>query len=470
MEAARTVGRELPWEGRCTRELLHLSWPIALSMLSYSFMTLVDTLLVGRLGAGALAGVGLAGTLSFAILCFSIGLLRGVKTLISQAIGAGQRSEITAYLGAGLLLSLGMGVLTIGVSQGVALLLPRLCATAEAGEAGRVYLQIRAFGGPIALCYAALREVRYGQSDARSPMVATIIANVINVALAVLFVFVLRWGVAGAAWAALIAQHVEAGLLFFVQLREDSSVHRVRMEHVRALLHIGLPTGLQFVLEVGSFALLAVLISRLSAVEMAAHQIALQVIHFSFLPAFAVAEGVNVLTGQAVGADRDELLLKVARRGLLLASIYTGLCTLLLAVGARLLAEGFTADLAVVAVATRLLQVAAVFQVGDGANMIARAALRGAGDARYAAVVGVLTAWVATPPLTWLLGYRMGMGALGGWLGLCAEIIVGAGLVWHRLLRGGWATAAAAARADLRKAAEGREHGEGGGAVLPAGG
>jgi MATE family multidrug resistance protein len=87
-----------------------------------------------------------------------------------------------------------------------------------------------------------------------------------------------------------------------------------------------------------------------------------------------------------------------------------------------------------------------VFQAFDGANIVARSILRGVGDVRFAAVIGVVTAWVLTPPLTWALGFRLGMGAFGGWLGLCAETIVGAFVLWHRLRAGHWRELAAATR------------------------
>src|SRR5438874_6563594 len=89
--------RRLPWEDNLIAELLRLAWPIAVSTLSYSIMTLVDTLLVGHLGPAPLAGVGLGGTAAFALLCFSFGLLRGGKTLVSQAVGAGHAHLVDAY-------------------------------------------------------------------------------------------------------------------------------------------------------------------------------------------------------------------------------------------------------------------------------------------------------------------------------------------------------------------------------------
>jgi MATE family multidrug resistance protein len=223
-----------------------------------------------------------------------------------------------------------------------------------------------------------------------------------------------------------------------------------RRRHLASLWRVGLPTGLQFMLEVGSFVLLAVMISAMSEVEMASHQIALHVIHVSFLPAFAVAEAASVLTGQAVGADRDDLVLPVARLSMVVTALYTGACTVLLAVGAPWIAARFTPDLDVRLAATQLLYVAAVFQIADAANIVARGALRGTGDVRVPAVIGILTAWVATPPLTWLLGYRAGLGALGGWMGLCLEIFAAASLLWWRLRWGMWRTAAERSRAELK--------------------
>jgi MATE family multidrug resistance protein len=445
-------GSSLSWEQRPIRELVRLSWPITLSTLSYSLMTLVDTLLVGGLGAAQLAGVGLGGTAAFALLCFSFGLLRGVKTLVAQAVGAGKREEIARYLGAALIAAGAISVLTVALGQIVAELLTWISATSEAGTAARTYLRIRILGAPFALGYVALREVRYAQGDAQTPMKATMLANGVNIALAYLMIFHWGWGVAGAAWSTVIAHVIEVGVLALAQRAHGWDLRGTGRRHLRELWHVGWPTGVQFTLEIGAFSILAALIAALSEVQMAAHQIALQVIHFSFLPAFAVAEAASVLGGQAVGADRDDLVLRVARIALWLTGIYTGLWTLLLAFGSPLIVAGFRPDAELAAAAVKLLHVAAVFQIFDGANVVARAVLRGAGDVRFAAWVGVLSSWIFTPPLTWLLGYRLGLGALGGWLGLLAEIIAGAVVLWWRLERRTWVRSARDSRARLAAA------------------
>ncbi len=441
------VGRDevARWAAEPGRELVRLAAPIAISMVSYSLMTLVDTLLVGGLGKAALAGVGLGGTAVFVLLCFSLGLLRGVKTLVSQSIGAGAKGHV-AYVGAGLLAAFALGVLTLLLGQLVALLLPHVAATVASGEHAARYLGLRILGAPLVLVAVALREGRWALGDGRSPMTSAVSANLANIALAWLFIGPLGLGVEGAALATVVAHALEAGILLAAQRRDGYGLAEARGSHLRALFSVGVPTGLQFVLEVGSFAMLAGMLAALAEVEMAAHQVALQVIHFSFLPALAVGEAASVLAGQAVGAGREELVRGVARRALFAAGLYTAVCGVVFATLGAAIAESFSEDGELVAVATRLLLVAAVFQLFDAANVVARCVLRGTGDVRWPAVIGIATAWLCTPPMTWLLGYRLGLGAVGGWIGICAEICIGAVLLWWRLERNGWREAAARTR------------------------
>jgi MATE family multidrug resistance protein len=443
---------QLQWLESPMTELRRLSWPIAVSMLSYSAMTLVDTIFVGRLGPAALAGVGMGGVVSFALVVFSIGLLRGVKVLVSQAVGSGRPERSGDFLAAGLIAAIGLGSLTVLVGELVALVLPSLAASAEVGENAATFLSIRILGSPVLLCFVAMRETVYGQGQARAPMVASIAANLSNIALAWLFIFPLDLGVAGVAWATAIAHLIEAAtLLVLLGGRAMLPPLRRGLPHLQALWRMGLPNALQFLIEVGSFTLLTLLIAAMSEADMAAHQIALQAIHFSFLPALAVGEAGSVMAGQAVGANRDELVLGVARLSMLLAGVYTAVCTAVLALGAPWIARLFTEDTTVLATVIPLLYVAAAFQVADAANVVARGVLRGTGDVRYPAVVGIVAAWSLTPPLCWILGGQLGLGAFGGWLGLSAEILATAAIFWWRLVRGGWRGSAARSRADLAR-------------------
>jgi MATE family multidrug resistance protein len=444
----------LSWSGRPFRALLELAWPIAISSLSFSVMTVVDTLLVGRLGTSELAGVGLAGITVFVLLCFSFGLLQGAKTLAAQAIGAGQRDALLSYVGAAVFAALVLGAATTGLGEAVAGGVARLAASDSAGRAATTYVRIRALAAPVVLVQVALREIRQAQGDARSPMIATVAANVVNIALAMLFIFGLGWGVAGAASAAVVAHGVEAGILVVVQLASGGfGFRRVARTHFADLARVGVPTGLQFMLEVGSFATLTLAISGFSEVDMASHQVALQIAHFSFMPCIAIGEAAAVLSGQAVGADRDDLVRPMAKRAASVAVGYASFCSIGMLTAGRAIAGEFTADPAVLLLASRLLAVAAFFGVFDGVNIVARCVLRGTGDVRFAAVVGVGVAWVSTPTLAWGLGRGLRLGALGGWIGILIDIVVSAIILAVRVERLGWVAAARASRARLASGA-----------------
>jgi multidrug resistance protein, MATE family len=443
----------LSWAERPGRELLRLAWPITVSMLSYATMTLTSTAFVAHLGADELAGVGLAGVVGFALICFGFGLLRGAKTLISQAIGADRRERIPELLGATLGLGLGFGVLAIVLGHLAAPWMTRLSASPRAGGFAAQYLVLRSLGGPLVLLYAGLREARYGQGDSRAPMRASLAGNAVNLGLDALLILVLGWGVQGAAIAAMCGNATELALLAW-PMWGDLRALRWRRAVVREVWAQGMPNGLQFIMEVGAFLILTVMIARMSAIDGAAHQLVLQLVNVSFLPAHALAEAAAVLVGQAVGANRDALVPRVARRTLALGASYASLVLIGYAVLGGTIAQAMASgDAALAARATMLVHVSLAFLVADAANVIARGVLRGASDVRYAAIVGILTSWLTTPPLTWLLGGVLGLGAVGGWIGVAVEIVIGAGLFWWRIVRGGWRPAAAAARRAMAGAA-----------------
>jgi len=441
------------WAQRPGRELLRLAWPITVAMLSYSTMTLTSTAFVARVGADELAGVGLGGIVGFATVCFGIGLLRGAKTLVAQAIGADRRDRIPELVGAAVALALLLGALALVAGVLIAPAIAALSASPRAGHFAGQYLALRSLGAPVVLAYAALREASYGQGDSRTPMRASLVGNAVNLMLDLVLIVGLGLGVRGAAVAAMCGNLTELAVLAWPMWRSLRSL-RWRRAAIRDVWAQGVPNGLQFVMEVGSFLILTVMVARMSAIDGAAHQMVLQLVNVSFLPAHALSEAAAVLVGQAVGANQDALVPRVARRTLLLGASYAGCCVACFALLGPLVTGALAAgDPALAARAGMLLHVSLGFLVADAANVIARGVLRGASDVRYAAIVGIATSWFTTPPLTWLLGVCLGLGAVGGWIGLAVEIIVGAGLFWLRVLRGGWQPAAAAARRAMAGAA-----------------
>ena len=380
-------------------------------------------------------------------MCFGIGLLRGAKTLVSQAVGAGGRDRIPELLGAaiGLALVLGAGALVAG--QLVAPLLQRLTASPRSGVFAAQYLAIRSLGAPLVLLYAALREASYGVGETKAPMRASLAGNAVNIALDATLILGLGWGVRGAAIATVCGNVTELATLAWPMRRQLAALTLRSRSALRDVWNQGVPNGLQFIMEVGAFLILTLLVARMSAIDAAAHQMVLHLVNVSFLPAHALAEAVAVLVGQAVGAGKDALVPRVAGRALAIGAGYATTCCAMFAMFGGQIAYAFASgDAALGARATTLVHISLAFLVADAANVIARGVLRGASDVRYAAVVGIVTSWLTTPPLAWLLGVSYGLGVVGGWIGLTIEIVVGAGLFWLRVWRGGWRPAASAAR------------------------
>jgi MATE family multidrug resistance protein len=426
--------------------LLRLAWPITVSMVSFSAMTLASTAFVAQVGADELAGVGLAGVVGFALVCFGIGLLRGAKTLVSQAVGANRLDRIPELVGAAVGIALALGVAATIAGHLIAPLLAHLSASPRAGHFAAQYLGIRSLGAPLVLVYAALRESRYGVGDTRAPMRASLAGNAVNIVLDIVLILGLDWGVRGAAYATIAGNATELAMLAWPMRAQLRKLAWSRTA-VRDVWAQGVPNGLQFIMEVGSFLILTVLVARMSAIDAAAHQMVLHLVNVSFLPAHALAEAAAVLVGQAVGAGKDMLVPRVARRALAIGAGYSTTVLVGYAILGSTIATAMSAgDHALADRATLLVYVGLAFLVADAANVIARGVLRGASDVRYAAVVGIATSWLTTPPLTWLLGMHLGLGVVGGWIGLAVEIVAGASLFWLRVLRGGWRPAAAAAR------------------------
>ncbi len=429
---------QLEWTQAPLPALLGLAWPIVLSMLSVSVMTLVDTFFVSQLGTWALAGVGLGGIVSFSVVCFPLGSLSAVKILASQSVGAGRLDNVQKYLGAGLVLAAIMTAAAFAAAMSVSLVIHEAAASLETAKAARTYIQIGAFGILPILTRVAIEQTRLAVGDTRSPMYVALFSNACNVGFNYWFIIVLEMGVAGAAYGTLVATLIGCVAMVGVQARHGFHIAGTRRHHLGSIWRLGLPTGLQMLLEMGAFTMMVVMLTNLSDLDGAANQIAIQIIHFGFLPCVAVAEAASIMVGQAVGAGRRELVHVVARGALVPILAFSVLMAIGFVLGGRWVAAQFTVDPELVALTRRLLYVAAAFQLADGVGILSRAVLRGTGDVRFCATIGVLISWGMTPPLTWLFGYRLGLGALGGWIGLFLEILLGAAVFWWRLRSNRW--------------------------------
>ncbi len=429
------------------RELAQLAWPIATAMLGETAIGLVDTKLVGGLGAGALGGVGLATTTMFLSYAFVFGLMRGVKVRVAHAVGEGRAADGFVYARAGLVMGGVIGVVVLALCRDVSPLLRAIGADAAIIPYARDFLAAVTLGAPATLALAALIQHRQAIGDSRTPMVVGITGNVFNALFAWAFIYghfgLPALGVRGGGYATAITECLElAAMLVLLRRSEraaknDSAPLPMRRA-VTEVLDLGFPLGAQFVAEMLAFATFTAVLSGIGGEEIAAHQIALSVIRVSFLPGIAVAEATSVTVGRALGAKDLGAADRATRSGLELGVGFMAICGAVFAIAGGMIAAFFSSDPVVWAITRRLLFVAAIFQVLDAVNIVLRGALRGAKDVRVVALLGIGIIWTCVPTAAYLLGKHAGLGALGGWIGFIAETTLGAAIFWHRWKHGSW--------------------------------
>jgi MATE family multidrug resistance protein len=203
------------------------------------------------------------------------------------------------------------------------------------------------------------------------------------------------------------------------------------------MLGLGVPIGVQYLLEYGAFAAAALLMGVLGTTQMAAHQIAINLASFTFMVPLGVSTATAVMVGQAIGAGDETRARRAAIAGIIIGTAFMCASALVFRLFPGALARAYTADVEVVALAATLIPIAGVFQVFDGIQAVAAGVLRGIGDTHAPAVINVVGFWLIGLPVSWALAFRLGGGAVGLWwgivVGLAAVALILLGRVRVRL-------------------------------------
>ena len=431
------------------RALAALAGPIIISQLGQVGMSTADTMMVGRLGATPLAAAALGSAIHFFGVLVCTGILLGMAPLVSQAFGAGDRQRCREVLVQGLWLALLLSLpLMLGSLFGEPI--TRLLGQdADIAKLTGDYLFTLTFGIPPLLIFVAFRQFLEGMGYVRPPMVITFLGLATNV----IGNFVLIYGVegvippmglVGAGWATTITRWAMlfATLLyihFHPELRPFDHVHLAPDRRaLRTMFGIGAPAGIHFGLEVGLFSFAAVVMGWLGAVELASHQVTINIASTTFMVALGVSFAGSIRVGQHIGARRPVHMRLAARATYFLAAGFMGMCALLFLLMPRALIGLYTNDPAIIALGAKLLLVAAAFQLFDGAQVAGTSVLRGAADTRIPMVLAAVGYWVVGMPVGIALAFAADLGAVGIWIGLSAGLAMVALLLLARVRNRLW--------------------------------
>jgi MATE family, multidrug efflux pump len=406
------------------REIARLALPAFAALISEPLFLLADAAIVGHLGTAQLAALGIAGTILQTALGLFIFLAYGTTSTVARSLGAGdRRAALTAGVD-GMWLALLLGVLVGAVTVATAPLLTAAFHPApEVQLYALTYLRIAACGIPALLLMYAATGVLRGLQDTRTPLVIAVTGNVANVALNVLFVYGLGWGIAGSALGTLLAQSVAGGVLTVVvalAARRHAAPLVPQRSGVRAAWRVGVPLIVRTLTLRAALLLTTYVAAGISTAAVAAHQVAFTVWTFLAFALDAIAIAGQAITGRLLGAH-DAAGTRAATHRMLRWGVLVGFALgLLLAAARPFLAPLFTPDLQVQQLLSAVLLVAAVQQPVAGVVFVLDGVLIGAGDGRYLAAAGVVNLVVFAPlalAVTWLGGGLLALWwAFGGFM------------------------------------------------------
>ncbi len=428
------------------RALWQLAAPLALIQAGNQLMGVVDTALLGRVGAVPLGAVGLGNALFFAVAIVGMGIMMGLDPMISQAMGAGDERRARHLLWQSGWLAGALAAALLFLLVPLALLLERFGITPEVAPITRAYLLIRAASLLPLLLFVGLRGYLQGAGRTRPLLAAVAAANLLNFALSWLLVFgaeglpdalaalpLLRavppMGAAGAAIATCAAT-LAMVLTPLAMLRASREGALERGEHLRApsraelgqALRIGLPIGLQMGAEVGLFSLVALCAGQLGEEALAAHQLAITLAGFSFAISVGIGAAGSVRVGRAIGAREPRTARWAGLVALSSGALFMAFAALLLLSMPGLLARALTDQPRIVSAALPLIAIAALFQLSDGVQAVGAGILRGAGDTRASFLINLAGHYLLGLPVALVLCFGMELGVRGLWWGLCAGL------------------------------------------------
>jgi MATE family, multidrug efflux pump len=415
-----------------------LALPLIVAEVGWMSMGIVDTIMVGRLpnSAVAIGATGLGQSLYHSVAIFGGGLLLGMDTFVAQAYGREDLDDARHSLVNGLFLAFALTpVLMLVVSLWPALM-QRFGISVELVGPMRPFLLALNWGTLPLLAYFALRRYLQAVNVANPIMFALISANIVNAigdwALIYGHLGFRAMGITGSGWSTCVARIYMAFVLVVTLLWVESkrslpnwmSAIRIDARRISALLKLGAPAATQILCEIGAFSGATALVARLGPVPLSGHEIALNCAALTFMVPLGISSAAAVRVGQQLGRSDPKGARRAGWSAIVLGAAFMTCAGLVFVSIPTLIARLFTPDPTVIRVGARLLLVAAAFQLFDGVQTVATGALRGAGDTKTPMLANFVAYWLIGLPVGYLLCFRLGWGALGIWIGLCAGLMM----------------------------------------------
>ncbi len=437
-------------EQTLTREALSIGYPIVVGMLSTTMMNIVDIAMVGRLGAAAIAAVGLGGIFFFTVSSFFSSLNVGVQTVAARRFGEEKLGETGSVLWNALFIAIiaGFPVTLLGISLGTDFI-ELLNNDPQVVMFAQGYIWYRFLGIGFVILSMAFHGFFNGIARTKVHLQVTVTANILNVILNYGLIFghlgLPEMGVRGAGLASSIGMLYSVIMYIIYGLRPSIrkpfdflKPARIRSETLRKIIKLSFPVALQNAIVHSGFTVFFVIVGKISTVALAASEILFDILSFSFMPGFGFGMAAGTMVGKYLGALKPDHAEQSGWIGLQLSVIFMGSMGIIFLLLPRLILHIFTTDVDVIREGVLALRILGTIQFIDACGLSLSGALRGAGDTTFVSITEILINLALFLPLVYFLAIILEWGLLGAWVGFGLYIILFASAMIFRFRQGKW--------------------------------
>lgn len=421
-----------------------LAFPVVMSQLGHVMVGVADSVMVGRLGTIPLAAASLGNSIFFVVFMFGVGVSYAVTPLVATADGEGNKKKSARYLNHGFIVNMLLSILLFGFLFGLSYVLDYMNQPPAVAELARPYLNIIALSLVPFLFFQTFKQFIEGLSLTKHAMYITVAANLVNIGLNYLLIYgemgFPAMGLRGAGIATLISR-IAMGVVMFLFVRYNHRftaywshfrIKKLSYKLFRKLMQIGVPTGLQYVFEVGAFSSAAIMIGWLGAAPLAAHQIAINLASVSYMMAGGISTAAMVRVGNQLGRRDLPNLRAAGFSNFAMAAAFMSISCVVFISFNYFLPSLYISEVEVIEIAAGLLIIAGFFQISDGVQVVGLGALRGLADVKIPTLVTMVAYWILGLPIGYLLAFPLGFGVKGVWYGLLIGLSVTAILLLAR--------------------------------------
>ena len=416
-----------------------LSAPVIMGMLGHTFVGLMDNIMVGQLGSSELAAVSLGNSFFFVAMSLGIGFSTAITPLVAEADSENNFKKGKSAFKHGLFLCIVLSLLLFGM---ILLAKPLMYLMEQPEEVVLLtmpYLDIIAISLIPLIIFQGFKQFSDGLSLTKHAMYATIVGNLINIGLNYILIFgklgFPKMGIVGAGVGTLVSRLAMIAIIWTL-LKNDKKasafVTHIRLfilesTMLKKIINLGLPSAMQMFFEVAIFTSAIWLSGLLGKNAQAANQIALNLSSMTFMIAMGLSVTAMIRVGNQKGLRNYEELQRIAKSiflmGIMFASVFALLFLIFHDIFPALYLDlddvnNYSDNQEVVSIASKLLLVAALFQISDSAQVIFLGALRGLQDVKMPTVLTFIAYWMIGFPTSYFLGKESAYGSTGIWIGL----------------------------------------------------